>query len=264
MKKIIIILIIAAILITGGALAYMNRVKIKLAAEKIMKGPLPEAQSPGVFSYDKDNNSSGGGNVLPNSLTLSQEEDLPESFNLDVPFTSQSPFKKWDEDHQELCEEAAVLMAHYFFEDKIFSGPAEADEELFKLRDFQIETIGFYESTDAEELAGVVDEYWGYDVDLIYDFSVENVKRALFEGYPVILPTAGRILDNPYFRDPGPIYHMIVIKGWKGDSFITHDPGTGHGADWVYEYNHVMNSAHDYNGGDTENGARVMMIMKPR
>ena len=263
MKKWIIISIIAAIIIAGLGVGWMYRVKIRLIAEDIIRGPMPEAQAPEDFIYNQGGEGSGG-NVLPNALTLTKEEELPDSFNLDVPFTSQSPFKKWDEAHQELCEEAAALMVHYFFEGKKFSGPAEADEELFKLRDFQIETIGFYESTSAEELAGVIDEYWGYDVDLIYDFSIENVKRALYEGYPVIVPTAGRILDNPYFRDPGPVYHMIVIKGWKGDSFITHDPGTGHGADWVYTYDHVMNSAHDYNAGDTENGPRVIMILKPR
>lgn len=255
MKKVIIAIILVAIV----GVVFMNRVKVRWWVGDLLSEPVPEGRSVEEFDYQ----SNGGGNVLPTTLSLTQENDLPYEFNLDVPFTSQAPHKEWDEVYDEACEEAAVLMVHYFYNDKYFSGPDEADEEILKFIDFEKEFLGFFESTTAEELARVVEKYWGYDVDLIYDFSVDNIKRAVYKGYPVVVPAAGQILDNPHFQDPGPVYHMLVVKGWKGDQFITNDPGTQHGEDWLYDYNHLLNSAHDWNGGDVENGAKVVLILKP-
>lgn len=255
MKKII----IAIILVVIVGMVFMNRVKIRWWIEDMLSEPVPKAKTSQEFDYA----SNSGGNVLPTTLSMTEENGLPYEFNLDVPFTSQAPHKEWDEVHEEACEEASVLMVRYFYNDDSFSGPDEADEEILKFIDFEKSFLGFFESTTAEELARVVEKYWGYDVDLVYDFSVDNIKRAVYKGYPVVVPAAGQILDNPHFQDPGPVYHMLVVKGWKGNQFITNDPGTQHGEDWLYDYDHLMNSAHDWNGGDVENGAKVILILKP-
>jgi hypothetical protein len=261
MKKISIIIILIAL----GATVFMNRVKIRFWVDELLREPVPAPRSAQEFSYQASGNQPAGGNVLPGSVTLNHEEEgaLPAEFNLDVPFTSQAPHKEWDEVHEEACEEASVIMVHYFYENKDFSGPDEADREILDFIDFETELLGFFESTSAAELARVIDQYWDYDVDLVYDFSVENIKQAVYNGYPVVVPAAGRILDNPHFQDPGPLYHMLVVKGWKGEHFITNDPGTQHGEDWLYDFDHLLNSTHDWNGGDVENGAKVILIMKP-
>lgn len=266
MKKIIFTSIIIA-LIAGLGLAYFNRVQIRSWAEQVFREPVPEARTSRDFDYQRQ---SGGGRVLPEALTLSGDaeagqdgEELPAEFNLDVPFTSQSPHKEWDEVHEEACEEASAVMVDYFYQNKNFSGPDEADQEILAFIDFEMKMLGFFESTSAGELAEVIDAYWDYDVDLIYDPSIENIKQAVYSGYPVIVPAAGRILDNPHFQDPGPLYHMLVIKGWTNGSFITNDPGTQHGEDWLYDYGHLMNSIHDWNGGDVESGQKVIIIIKP-
>jgi len=257
MKKII----IAIILIALSIFVFTNRIKIRFWVEELTREPVPQPRTAEEFAYQQN----GGGNVLPSSVSLTQEEDeLPDEYNLDVPFTSQAPHKEWDEVHEEACEEASALMVHYFYQNKKFSGPDEAEEQIQKFIDFEKEMLGFFESTTAAELAKVIDAYWEYDVDLIYDPSVDIIKQALYNGYPVVVPAAGRILDNPHFQDPGPLYHMLVIKGWKGDSFITNDPGTQHGENWIYTFDHLLNSTHDWNGGDVENGAKVILIMKPR
>lgn len=254
MKKVLIVII----LIILASTFFLNRVKIRYWADDLMREPLPEAKKAQEF---KAEDQAEYGAVLPGALIL-DKSDLPYEFNLDVPFTSQAPFAEWDETHEEACEEASVLMVHYFYENMDFSGPEEADREILKFIDFENDFLGFFESTAADELARVLEAYWGYDVDLIYDFSIDNVKNAVYRGYPVIVPAAGQILDNPHFQDPGPVYHMLVVKGWVGDKFITNDPGTRHGEDWLYEFDHLMNSAHDWNGGAVETGAPVILIMK--
>jgi len=253
-----IITIIVFLLLVLGAVLFFNRVKIKSWVQELTRESVPVPV--GIEEFESEDNADYA-RVLPNALSL-DEASLPDEFNLDVPFTSQAPFAEWDLTHEEACEEASVLMVHYFYQNKKFAGPQEADDEILKFIEFETGFLGFFESTTADELARVVEAYWGYDIDLIYDFSVDNVKRAIYNGHPVVLPAAGRVLDNPNFQEPGPVYHMLVIKGWKGDKFITNDPGTRNGEDWLYAYDHLMNSAHDWNGGDVEQGSKVMLIMK--
>ncbi|MDD4995352.1 MAG: C39 family peptidase [Patescibacteria group bacterium] len=258
MKKIVIAIFAVFLL----SVAFLYRVEIRQWYENRTREVVPSPRSAEEFSYPEENGAFA--NVLPDAASMTASGGLPDEFNLDVPFTSQAPLKEWDETHEESCEEASVIMVDYFYKNNQFTSPEQADEAILKFIDYEKTFLGFFESTTADELARVVESYYDYDVDLIYDFSVDNVKQAVRRGYPVIVPAAGRVLDNPHFQDPGPIYHMLVIKGWKGDSFITNDPGTQFGADWLYTFDHLMESAHDWNGGNVEQGKRVMLIVKPR
>jgi hypothetical protein len=73
---------------------------------------------------------------------------------------------------------------------------------------------------------------------------------------------AGRQLGNPNYKQPGPLYHMLVIKGYKknGD-FITNDSGTRKGADYIYQADVIMQAMHDWNGGKVKTGKKVMLIV---
>ena len=42
------------------------------------------------------------------------EEGPPKQASIRVPFTSQAPYKDWDDPYQEACEEASVIMVDYF------------------------------------------------------------------------------------------------------------------------------------------------------
>jgi len=77
-------------------------------------------------------------------------------------------------------------------------------------------------------------------------------------------------LNNPNFKQPGPIYHMLVIKGYNSWEFITNDPGTRKGNSFKYPYSTLINAVHDWNhdlavGGMTEaemaQGAKVMIAV---
>lgn len=64
---------------------------------------------------------------------VEKEIPLPESVNLEIPFTSQAPFGEWRYPFNHTCEEAAILMAHYYIEGKTSIDPAQAREELLDL-----------------------------------------------------------------------------------------------------------------------------------
>jgi len=175
-----------------------------------------------------------------------KEPSLPESVNLEIPFVSQAPFGDWSYPFNHTCEEAAILMAHYYLEGKTAIEPARARQELLELVEYEKEHYGFHEDTNTAQTAQLIRDYYGYSVKVKYDISLEDIKRELAKGNPVIVPTAGRLLGNPYFTPPGPLYHMLLVKGYNSAEFITHDAGTVRGENFIYFYQILEKAIRDW------------------
>jgi hypothetical protein len=182
---------------------------------------------------------------------------------LTVPFVSQAPYKIWDHDHEEFCEEASSLMAvSYINGDSSVTDPAIAEQKLQEIKAWELKTFGYFEDTTAAETAKIITDKFGIkQVRLVSNPTVLAIKTALAQGKLVLVPSAGRMLPNPNFKSPGPLYHMIVLKGYTQDSFITNDPGTRLGASFVYTIDAVMNAMHDWNNGDVANGQKIVIIV---
>lgn len=190
---------------------------------------------------------------------------LPEQVNLAVPFLSQAPKQNWAMPYQEACEEASLLMVDAFYRGKTTAfTPSEGDRVILDLVAFE-EARGKTPDLTAAEVAEIAAAKWGYDVVVTSTVTPELVKRALANGYPVILPADGKRLENPNFRNGGPPYHMLVIKGYVNNRhWITNDPGTRLGADFVYRYAHLLTVARDWNGGDVPQGIPKLIVLIPR
>lgn len=188
---------------------------------------------------------------------------LSEEVNLAIPFTSQAPHANWDMPYQEFCEEASVLMVASYVLGQRIAGPDDATAKMMAIKSFEEERFGYYEDTTAEETAVILREYYGLtDVEVVYDPTIVRIKQEVALGRAVIVPSAGRMLPNPYFHQPGPLYHMLVIKGYTRDGrFITNDPGTRRGADFLYEPEVLLNATHDWNGGNVSEGRKVVIIV---
>jgi hypothetical protein len=81
----------------------------------------------------------------------------------------------------------------------------------------------------------------------------------------LILPTLGRELQNPNFKNPGPIYHMLVVQGYtKSGEIITNDPGTRKGKDYLYNPEILFNAIGDwdYNIESPNANIKVGIILK--
>lgn len=238
-------LFLILIVLAGGMVAFLSRNKPEqknLPPAKIYE---PISQDPTPVP------------VNPTSQTL------PSEINLAVPFTSQAPYKNWDEVHEELCEEASVLMASHYILNKPIPNPGYADAELLKIKSWEEQVFGYYKDTTAAETARILREYFKLDkVTVVEGASIAAMKQALAERKLILLPSAGRLLPNPNFRSPGPLYHMLVVKGYTKDGkIITNDPGTRLGADFIYDPDALLNAVHDWNGGDVEHGNKVMIIV---
>lgn len=191
-------------------------------------------------------------------------EIIPQFVNFGIPFISQAPYAIWDELHNHACEEAAIIMVYYYLTGKDLSRDI-GEKEILNMVDWQIKNWGGHFDLNVKQIIQLFKSYFGYEnIEEIYDFTVEDIKKELADGNPVIVPAAGRLLENPNFTPPGPIYHILVIKGYDDEKseFITNDPGTRRGADFRYNYQVLENAIHDFNNGDVLNGRKVMIVVK--
>lgn len=190
--------------------------------------------------------------------------EIPTQFDLTIPFTSQAPHSNWNLPYQEFCEEAAILMVHSFHAGLTLPTKEDADQKLREIMDFENNFFGFYKDTTAEETAEILRQFYGYKkVDVLNDFDADTIKFHLANNRPVILPSHGRALGNPNYTSPGPLYHMLVIRGYNENQFITNDSGTRLGEKYVYDIDTVLNAAHDWNNGDVESGAKKLIVAYP-
>jgi len=194
------------------------------------------------------------GNVQePEMANVNGEEEteapLPPTKLLPVPFTPQAPTANWDELHNEACEEASALMADAYFSGNHEStlSPEYAEAEIAKLTEWEKQNFGYYLSITTEEAAKMMEEVYGLSTIIVQFPSPDELKRQLADGNLVILPANGQLLGNPNYKQPGPIYHMLVIKGYDRIGFITNDPGTKRGLNYAYDYDTLKNAAGTWN-----------------
>jgi len=204
------------------------------------------------------------------SKAASQQVQVPKSFELDVPFTSQAPLANWDALHEEACEEASMIMAFKYFNHQPLNDQI-AEQEIQKIIAWETER-GYKVDLTAEQTVKILHDYYNLPAQVTRDVNVDRIKYELSRGNLIIVPAAGRELNNPNFKQPGPIYHMLVIKGYNDKEFIVNDPGTRRGNGYKYSYQTLLGAVHDWNqqladqlGGMTEEnmvrGQKVLVIV---
>jgi len=186
--------------------------------------------------------------------------DIPNSILHEVPFTSQAPHANWDEPYQNLCEEAAALMAAFWVKGEEFISKTHQDLELLKIKQWEEETFGDYIDTTAEETAQILTDYFNIPkVEVLSDPQISDLQAVLAQDGVVVVPTAGKLLENPHFRGDGPLYHMLVIIGYDND------PGTKFGKNYTYSTENIDKSiANWYNPTRTVNPSdrKVIAVYK--
>jgi len=207
--------------------------------------------------------------ILPKD---NQNSETPNFLDYPVLFASQAPYGVWDPFHQEACEEASMIMADVYFNKKPLSSHL-MEQAILDLVKWEEEN-NYQVDVSAEETVEILKEYFNLSAELTTEVTVEKIKKELALGKLVIVPAAGRELGNPYFHEPGPIYHMLVIRGYdeKNQEFITNDPGTKRGEGFRYQYKKMLSAVHDWNhdlaeGGMTDEeinqGRKVIIIVGP-
>ncbi len=186
----------------------------------------------------------------------------PDELNLKAVFYSQAPFADWDYPWQEACEEASVLLVANEYFGHNWSRE-EFKNQILELVDWEIDQFGDYEHTSVDQTAKILEDYLGLETVIHEDPGLDDVKEVLADGHFIIMTFAGKELGNPFFRNGGPVYHAVLVKGYKkDDKIITHDVGTKNGEDYVYSWSVIENALHDY-AEPIEDGAKRMIEVLP-
>lgn len=247
-----------------------------LEREKIVENLELGVSSSQVFSGVTKVSSSS---VSSLSSSKNLKKVLPETFNLAVPFTSQAPEKKWSQPWQDACEEAAILMIDAYYKSYLLS-PLFVKDEIIKMVQWE-ENKTWGLSIEAEKIQKIFQDYMQgynsktqkvstspstvknfYHVKIIENPTIDEIKQYIANGQPVLVVADGKILPNPYFQNGGPEYHVLVIRGYTKDSFITNDPGTQFGENFKYKYDDLMNAIRDWNSGEVKSGRRVVLVVE--
>lgn len=184
-------------------------------------------------------------NVVDDNMNK-EEIVIPNKINHPVPFLSQSPFAKWDDLHNEACEEASLIMAKYWALNKQIDKQV-GDLEIIRAVEWQETYWGGHYDLSVKRVVQLAQEFFGIEKIFVLEITeINQIKQQLAQGNLVITPMAGRLLENPYFRTPGPAYHMVLIRGYDQEQIITNDPGTKRGEGFKYSSDNFYQSLYDW------------------
>lgn len=179
---------------------------------------------------------------------------IPASLVLHVPFSPQAPTDNWS--RNEDCEETSVSMANAYLdgqtEDRM--PVSDAQDAIAKLKSW--EQINFQHNADtgADETTAMAEGAFKITVKQIKDFTELDLKRELVKKHVILLPINARLLGSPKYKDNGPFYHMVVVRGFDERGFIVNDPGTDSGDGNVYTFATLITASADW-----DNVARAMI-----
>ncbi|MBN2546189.1 MAG: hypothetical protein JXB50_10360 [Spirochaetes bacterium] len=193
-------------------------------------------------------------------IKLRSIDQNPNCLNINMAFFPQAPYADWALPYQEACEEASVLLTANSLK-KFNLDLKSFDAELLKLIEWEKARFGDYLHTNVKHTEIMIREYFNLRTKIHKNPTFEDIASIIAKGNLIIAPFSGKLLDNPYFTNGGPRYHMLVIKGYNKEkqSIITHDVGTRRGADFVYSWDNIQESLHDWHNIDMKLGEKLII-----
>ncbi|HEX3095744.1 MAG TPA: hypothetical protein VHQ20_01340 [Patescibacteria group bacterium] len=244
-KRLLYVFISSAVVYTGLYFYHKH--------QQLAPTPVPQTD----VTYDSPSNTSN------NSNANNDQQPIPTSLLIKVPFTVQAPTANWDELHNEACEEAVSIMANAYF-NKIPALPAElVEQEITKLTQWQDQTQGYHLDQTSAEVSKMIESVYKLHVTTA-PLSEAGIKRALTDNKLVIISFNGQLLNNPHYKQPGPIHHMLILTGWTADGhYITNDSGTKFGENYQYDFPTLRDAAADWDHSinSVDSSKKIMLII---
>ncbi len=157
-----------------------------------------------------------------------------------------------------------IMVNAYYDHRKTDFGADEGTKAILDVVAFEDKAYGYNKDTTTQDVVHTLFNYFKRPHAVIQPSTEDAIKTALRAGYPVIVPAYGKALQNPNFRNGGPEYHMLVIKGFLKDGrWITNDPGTRNGKDYLYPKQRLLDAIHDFTESGVQNGAKEIIVIKP-
>lgn len=259
------LLIIIVVLILGTIVLYIKARGKSLKVEPEITFTQPVNQNtndePLLQSNinSPDTNQNTDTTDTPSTNVVSSEPKTTSSVLIKMPFLVQAPFANWDALHEDACEESSLIMVYHYYNKTKIDSSQQGEDEIQKIIEYETKN-GYGQSITLSELAIIARKYYNMNSSRIVNASKETIITELNNGKPVIVPAAGKLLDNPNFKNGGPNYHMLVIKGYDKNGFITNDPGTRKGEGFRYTYENLLNAIHDWDPVNIQNGEKYILV----
>lgn len=172
---------------------------------------------------------------------------IPSVLILQVPFSPQAPTNNWS--RNEDCEETSVTMVNAFvggnLEDRLPA--AAAQNAINNLKKWEQANLGYNANTGADATTKMAEGAFNLKITPMTNYTEDDLKRALTDNHPILLSINAKLLGSPQYANGGPTYHMIVLRGFKGDTFIVNDPGTDGGDGNEYPFSVLQKASADWN-----------------
>ncbi|TSC66613.1 MAG: Uncharacterized protein CEO22_19 [Candidatus Berkelbacteria bacterium Gr01-1014_85] len=188
--------------------------------------------------------------VTPTPTPTPVQSSSPNQLSLAVPFTVQAPGGSWVEPYKEGCEEAVIIMIEAYLRG---NRAAELDGDTVKARidravAWQQANFGGHYDLELERIAMLAEADFGLRARVVERATLADLKKEIQAGRPVIIPADGQALKNPFFQNPGPPYHVLVMIGYddRQGEIITNENGTRRGANFRYSYSRLAEAWADY------------------
>jgi hypothetical protein len=186
-----------------------------------------------------------------------------------VPYTVQAPTGNWDAAHEEYCEAAAVLMVGRYFRGDKYPGdripPADADSAMSQIVAYERKTWPGVLDLSLDKVGQTGTEFYQLQ-PTIAPATLDNVKKALAEGRPVIIPvmTHGAPGGNKIapFYSAGNVYHVIVLTGYDAQKVYSNDAGISQGQNYGYSWD-VLTAAMQAQQAKLGQGSVMLTFAKP-
>ena len=250
--------------ITSCALAYETYGWIS-NSRRVPKEIAPPTVNINEIIADNNTDTLSSTNTPITETTATPEvKPLPISLNLEVPFYTQAPFSNWDYPWQEACEEASALLVANTYLNHNWT-KEQFNQQILSLVDWEKKTFGDYKHTDVRQTEQILNEYLGLKTIIHETPTYDDVKEILSKGHLIIMTFGGKHLNNPNYKNGGPNYHAMVIKGYNdvGQKIITNDVGTRNGENYVYTWTTINNSLHDYDEPIESGAKRIIEVLPP-
>ncbi len=239
-NKLMPILIISILLIIVAFYFYPNK-----DTKIISKQAVTNTQTTSISKNNPEKNEVK--NTSDQSETTKITNTIPKTFlNSKVPFALQAPSANWDIIHEEACEETAIVIVKEYYSGNYKDLDSNQNEQkIQEIISWERGNFGYFEDTNIEKNQEILMKMFNIKSEVIENPQINDIKQSLIDNKLILVPSAGRLLRNPYFTGAGPIFHMVVIVGWDENNFIVHDVGTKRGKEYKYPFEILLNANHD-------------------
>lgn len=175
------------------------------------------------------------------------QSKIPAAVSLPIPFTTQAPSGDWV--GNENCEETSVIMANAYLTGNTAAtiSPTDATTAINNVVQWENTNIKTNANTGAADTAKMAEGVEGIKAKVINNYTELQLKQALAKKEVVLLPIDATKLNNPNYAQPPPTYHMVVLRGYSGDTFYINDPGLNQGDNNAYSFATLEAAGADWN-----------------